>query len=164
MQNKLTLLQVKESINRRKNQYYVIFSDKNKNYIICENIKDINILKDIMLPNVEAENKEIKGDIANPGKVRGKAKVILNIEDFHKMNSGDILVTTMTTPDFVILMQKSSAIVTEIGGLLSHAAIVSRELKKPCIIGTKIATKVIKDGDLVEVDADKGTVRIIKHF
>ena len=80
-------------------------------------------------------------------------------EDLEKMKPGDILVTTMTTPDFVPLMQKASAVVTDIGGLLSHAAIISREFNKPCIIGTKIATKVLKDGDEVEVDADKGIVR-----
>ena len=68
----------------------------------------------------------------------------------------------MTTPDFVPAMEKAAAIVTDRGGILCHAAIVSREMSKPCIIGTKIATKVLKDGDLVEVDADKGVVRKIK--
>ena len=68
----------------------------------------------------------------------------------------------MTTPDFVPLMQKSAAIVTDIGGLLSHAAIVSREFNIPCIVGTQYATKVFKDGDMVEVDADKGVVRKIQ--
>jgi len=59
-------------------------------------------------------------------------------------------------------MKKASAIVTDEGGLLSHAAITSRELNKPCIIGTKVATKVLRDGDLIEVDANKGLVKIIK--
>jgi len=58
-------------------------------------------------------------------------------------------------------IQKCSAIVTDEGGIMCHAAIVARELKKPCIIGTKVATKVIKDGDMLEVDADKGIVRIL---
>jgi pyruvate,water dikinase len=78
------------------------------------------------------------------------------------MKEGNILVTTMTTPDFVPLMQKAAAIVTDIGGLLSHAAIVSREMKKPCIIGTHVATKILKDGNIVEVDAIKGIVRKVK--
>ena len=77
------------------------------------------------------------------------------------MCSGDVLITSMTTPDFVPLMQKACAIVTDIGGLLCHAVIMSRELGKPCVIGTKIATQVFKDGDMVEVDADKGVVRRI---
>ena len=68
----------------------------------------------------------------------------------------------MTTPDFIVLMQKSGAIVTDIGGLLCHAAIVSRELQKPCVIGTKFATQLLKDDMQVEVDADKGVVRIIE--
>jgi pyruvate,water dikinase len=72
------------------------------------------------------------------------------------MKEGDVLVTTMTTPEYVLLMQKASAIVTNMGGLLCHAAIVSRELNKPCVINTKIGTEVFKDGDMVEVDADKG--------
>lgn len=68
----------------------------------------------------------------------------------------------MTTPDFVPIMKRASAFVTDEGGITCHAAIVSREMKKPCIIGTKIATQVLKDGDLVEVDADKGVVKILE--
>jgi pyruvate,water dikinase len=73
-----------------------------------------------------------------------------------------IIVSASTHPDDLPIMKSAVAIVTDEGGILSHAAIVSRELKKPCIIGTKIATKVLKDGDLVEVDAEKGIVRIIE--
>jgi pyruvate,water dikinase len=69
----------------------------------------------------------------------------------------------MTTPDYVSAMKLASAFVTDEGGIMCHAAIIARELKKPCIIGTKIATKVLKDGDLVEVDADRGVVTIIKN-
>ena len=68
----------------------------------------------------------------------------------------------MTTPDFVVLMHKAGAIVTDIGGMLCHAAIVSREINKPCVIGTKFATQILHDGDLVEVDADNGIVRILE--
>jgi pyruvate,water dikinase len=68
----------------------------------------------------------------------------------------------MTRPEFVPLMKKAIAIVTDEGGITCHAAIVSRELKKPCIIGTKVATQVLKDGDMVEVDANSGIVRILK--
>ena len=78
------------------------------------------------------------------------------------ISNGEILVCAMTSPDFLPLMKQSSAIVTDLGGILSHAAIVSRELKKPCVVGTKDATKLLKDGDLVEVDAEKGVVRKIK--
>jgi pyruvate,water dikinase len=68
----------------------------------------------------------------------------------------------MTTPDYVPSMKVAGAIVTNEGGLLCHAAIISRELGKPCVIATKIATQVFKDGDMVEVDADKGIIRILK--
>ena len=69
----------------------------------------------------------------------------------------------MTRPDFMPLMRKAKAVITDEGGITCHAAIVSRELGIPCIIGTKIATKVLKDGDMVEVDANKGIVRKIKE-
>ena len=108
-------------------------------------------------------NKVI-GQTGSPGKVQGVAKVIMNIsKEKDKFIEGDILVTGMTRPEFVHLMKKSSAIITDEGGITSHAAIISRELKKPCIIGTKIATQVLHDGDLVEVDADKGVVRIMER-
>jgi pyruvate,water dikinase len=68
----------------------------------------------------------------------------------------------MTTPAIIQAMHKASAFVTDEGGITSHAAIIAREMKKPCIIGTKIATKVLKDGDMVEVNADKGIVKILK--
>jgi len=69
----------------------------------------------------------------------------------------------MTSPDFIIAMRKAAAIVTDEGGMTSHAAIVSRELKIPCIVGTKIATKVLKDGDMIQVDAETGVVKIFQN-
>lgn len=109
------------------------------------------------------KNREIKGQVACApvSKMRGRAQIILD-PDKQKFKSGNILVTTMTRPDFVPLLRHTKAIITDEGGLTCHAAIVSRELGVPCIIGTKIATKVLKDGDLVEVDANKGVVRKLK--
>ena len=78
------------------------------------------------------------------------------------MRKGDVLVATMTKPDCVGAMKKAAAIITDEGGITCHAAIVARELGIPCIIGTKIATQVLRDGDEVEVDANKGTVTILK--
>lgn len=105
---------------------------------------------------------EIKGMVASMGKITGIVKIVLSIKNLNKVKDGDILVSPMTRPEHISAMKKVGAIVTDDGGITCHAAIVSRELKKPCIIGTKIATQVLKDGDLVEVDADKGVVRIIK--
>lgn len=104
----------------------------------------------------------VKGLGASKGKVRGTVRVILNATEFHKMNEGDILVTAMTSVDFVPIMERAAAFVTNEGGITSHASIVAREMKKPCIIGTKNATQVLKDGDFVEVDADNGIVRKIR--
>jgi phosphoenolpyruvate synthase/pyruvate phosphate dikinase len=106
---------------------------------------------------------EIKGNIAYQGFAKGKVRVILSArESGEKFKKDEILVTSMTTPDFVPLIKRAKAVVTDEGGILCHAAIVARELTTPCVIGTKIATKVLKDGDLVEVNADKGVVRAIK--
>ena len=80
-----------------------------------------------------------------------------------KINSNSILVARMTFPEYFPAMNKARAFITDEGGITCHAAIVAREMNKPCIIGTKIATKVLKDGDLVEVDADKGVVRILRR-
>ena len=106
-----------------------------------------------------ADITELTGQVACLGKATGIVKIVNNPGDMKKMNQGDILVSIATNPDVVPAMKKAAAIVTEQGGITSHAAIVSRELGTPCVIGTKIATKVFKDGDKVEVDANKGVVR-----
>jgi len=101
------------------------------------------------------------GQIGNKGYVKGFVRIVKWKKQISKLQKREILVSTMTTPDFVPAMQKAAGIITDEGGITCHAAITSRELKKPCIIGTKFATKVLHDGDLVEVDADKGVVRIL---
>ncbi|MDD5295046.1 MAG: PEP-utilizing enzyme, partial [Patescibacteria group bacterium] len=103
----------------------------------------------------------IKGIIASSGKVRGIVRVVESHRDIAKIKKGEILVAPKTTPKYVPAMEKAVAIITDEGGLLSHAAIVSRELGIPCVVGTKIATRALKDGDLVEIDANKGVVRKI---
>lgn len=108
--------------------------------------------------------EELTGMTANKGKIIGEVKLIENKSDFQKFKKGNILVATMTRPEYVPLMKIAGAIVTNEGGITCHAAIISRELNKPCIIGTQVATETLKDGDLVEVDADKGIVRIIKKY
>ncbi|MBN1385858.1 hypothetical protein JW968_02655 [Candidatus Woesearchaeota archaeon] len=110
---------------------------------------------------VDKDVTEVTGQVACLGKAKGRVKIIIRASDMHKFEQGDILVSIATDPDVVPAMKKAAAIVTEQGGVTSHAAIVSRELGTPCVIGTKIATKVFKDGDLVEVDAEKGIVRKI---
>ncbi len=108
--------------------------------------------------------KEFSGQVASLGFAKGKVKLIFTPEDMQKFVTGDILVAISTNPDVVPAMRKAAAIITEQGGVTSHAAIVSRELGVPCVIGTKIATKILKDGDLVEVDANKGLIRILEQI
>ena len=104
---------------------------------------------------------ELVGTCACPGSVKGTVKIVNQPDEMAKMNKGDIMVAHTTFPSLVPAMRKASAIVTDDGGITCHAAIVARELKTPCVVGTKIATKVLHDGDRVEVDADKGIVKKI---
>jgi phosphohistidine swiveling domain-containing protein len=106
--------------------------------------------------------KSVNGNCTFKGKVKAKAKIVMDTSDLNKVKKGDVLIAQFTTPDYIIVMEKASAIVTDVGGVTSHAAVLSRELGVPCVIGTKIATKVFKDNDMVEVDADKGIARKLK--
>jgi len=106
--------------------------------------------------------EEVTGQIACKGNAKGRVRVIMKREDVQKMQDGEVLVSSMTVPDFLPAMKKAVAFVTDEGGITCHAAIVARELNKPCIIGTKIATKVLRGVHIVEVDADQGIVRKIR--
>ena len=105
--------------------------------------------------------KEISGAVSSPGPslIKGRVRIILRNDEIGNFKPGEVLVTVMTNPFFISVMKKAAVIITDEGGITCHAAIVSRELKIPCITGTKIATKFLKDGDLVEVDATNGIVR-----
>jgi len=98
------------------------------------------------------------GETASPGRATGIVNILRSARDIRKVKKGDVLVTDMTTPDFVPAMKKAVAIVTNKGGQTSHAAIVSRELGVPAIVGTKNATKVLKQGRVVTVDATEGKI------
>lgn len=106
-------------------------------------------------------DEKIKGTVACRGKAKGKVKIVMDVESMRKVKKGDVLVTNMTTPDLMLAIEKVTAIVTDEGGMLCHAAIISRELDIPCVIATQNATKLLNDGDLVEVDAIKGEVIIL---
>lgn len=156
--------ELKEKAHQRQNPRFVLFAGKGKEVVFVEGSADIDVLEQRILPRAEEAVTSLEGQIGNKGKYVGTARIVMNNGDFAKMQEGDVLVSTMTTPDFVVLMHKAGAIVTDIGGMLCHAAIVSREIGKPCVIGTKFATQVLKDGDTVEVDADNGVVRIIENI
>lgn len=105
---------------------------------------------------------DFRGLTASTGKATGKVKIVKSAKEIDKVEEGDILVAVMTRPDYLPAMKKAAAIVTDEGGVTCHAAIVSRELGKPCIIGTKIATQVLKDDQTVEVNANHSWVKIQK--
>ncbi len=105
-----------------------------------------------------ANADEMFGACAYRGKATGVVKIINRPEDMQKMNIGDVLVSIATTPSIVMAMKKASAIITDEGGLTCHASIVSRELGIPCVVGVKIATSILQDGDIVEVDATHAKV------
>lgn len=107
-----------------------------------------------------SSRKELKGISAYPGQVKGRCRIVPDPFNVQAFDEGDILVTGMTRPEFLPLIEKAAAIVTESGGILCHAAIIARELKKPCIVGTQVAMKVLKDGDMAEINANKGIVYI----
>lgn len=135
---------------------FKVYTNKTFNDLCAEN----NIkVKTEEIPQGE---KEIKGSIAMKGKVTGPVRVLYKKSEIPHLKDGEVLVTAMTTPDYLPAMNKAVAFITDEGGITCHAAIVAREMRKPCVIGTKIATQVLKDGDMVEVDADNGVVRIIK--
>ena len=114
--------------------------------------------KEKPVTNTSKLKKLISGDPASPGMATGYVRVLKSAKEIHKIKAGEILVTDMTTPDFVPAMKKATAIVTNKGGQTSHAAIVSRELGIPCIVGADSATKVLKSGTVVTVNGKSGEV------
>lgn len=109
----------------------------------------------------EQNNNEIKGQVAFKGRVTGRVRIVKRKDQVEQTLEGEIVVSPMTTPDMIPAMKKAAAFVTDEGGITCHAAIIAREMQKPCIIGTKVATKILKDGDMVEVDAESGVVKIL---
>lgn len=104
----------------------------------------------------------LKGSAASIGIKEGKACVLKSIDEFNKFHQGDILVTVATSPAWTPLIFAASAVVTDVGGILCHAAIVSREYGIPAVVGTKDATRIIKNGQTVRVDGNKGIVELIE--
>jgi len=103
----------------------------------------------------------IHGTVASVGYAKGTVKIVNKISEIDKVQEGDVLVSVATHPGLLPAMKKAVAFVTDAGGITSHAAIVAREMKKPCIIGTKIATKILKDGDIIELDTKRGNIKLI---
>jgi phosphohistidine swiveling domain-containing protein len=125
--------------------------------------KDAEEIESFLYDKTEHTVSTIKGQPAFPGKVTGVARFVKDPASGGAFLEGDILLTGMTHVDYLPLVKKASAIVTDAGGILSHAAIIARELKKPCIIGTTNATRLIPDGARIEVDADVGVITLLTN-
>ncbi len=112
--------------------------------------------------SVTTSQNEISGQCACPGKIVAKARVIRSTKNLSELQQGEILVTGMTSPEYVPALGKAVGIITDDGGITCHAGIISREMKIPCIVGTKLATRKIKTGDLVDLRAHHGLARIVQ--
>ncbi len=132
------------------------------NVEILEGIKAENEEKRILPEEIDYSLKEVSGQVAFSGNdkvVSGIARIAMSVAEASKIQEGEILVSYSTNPNMIPFMKKAKAVVTEQGGITCHAAIVSRELKIPCIVGTRIASKIFKNGDRIELDLRKGIVR-----
>lgn len=149
---------IKEKIVQRQRRWCLIFDEDKVCFFEGEEAERLAAVSG------KRKGKEmvLSGQAVSLGKYKGRVKIINKKEELNKIKKGDVLVTEMTTPDFVPAMERAGAIVTDIGGLTCHAAIVAREMGKPCVVGTERATKVFKDNELVEVDAVKGIVKMLK--
>ena len=108
-----------------------------------------------------AESTVINGLAGSPGVVRGRARVIHSLADAVRLEHGDVLVAPTTAPPWTALFGTAAAVVTDVGGILSHCAVVAREYMIPAVVGTKSATAALRDGQLVDVDGDQGLVRVV---
>jgi phosphoenolpyruvate synthase/pyruvate phosphate dikinase len=153
----------KNVILERKNPFFCVIDTDGTEIILTTKDKDYSIVYDLYVNSHDSgHSNELKGIGASKGKVTALVRIISSAKEFGTFKEGEVLVTVETSPTFVPLMRMASAILTARGGITSHAAIVSRELGKPCIIAIKDVTKILNDGDLIEVDADNGVVRILK--
>lgn len=151
---------VKKIISERKKEF-IIYLNSNKKLVCAQGDQIEKVLKMFNLLALEQKIQNIIGRVASKGVASGKVIIVKGVKDLNKVEEGNILVAVTTHPDYVPAMRKAIAIVTDEGGITSHAAIVSREFGIPCIVGTKNATSLLKDGDLVEVNAIEGWVKKI---
>ena len=115
-------------------------------------------------PNTgKGDANKVKGLPGSAGKVRGTARVIHSLAEAGKLRPGDVLVAIATEPPWTPLFATASAIVTDSGGVLSHSAVVAREYRIPAVVGTGNATATFRDGQLIEVDGNTGTVRLLSE-
>ncbi len=159
-----SVARVKKNYERRFNSYSGVITDLDLNTERELTGQEIKLVKNNLAPFIKSasvKDDSLRGFIGNKGYAKGPVRLVLKESDFAKVKTGDILIARMTSADYIVVMKKAAAFVTDEGGITSHPAIVAREMNKPGIVGTKYATQIFKDGDMVEVDANKGIVRKI---
>lgn len=163
--------EVAEALADRLKKYKSIIADRKEGFtsVVVKNDRyelshadSEALLPYIKLPEVQVTDR-VEGATAYPGKIIGRCRVLHELDDMKKVEKGDIIIISMTDPNYIPAMDRAAAFVTDQGGILCHAAIVSREMKKPCVIGTKVGTKTFADNDLIEVDADNGVVTLLER-
>src|SRR3989338_7104309 len=148
----------KEELIKRDQGYFF----GNNQLFVGKNRSDIEKIFKIKFKIKKFDSAVLQGAIAQKGIARGLVRRVMGHKQVGELKEGEILVSSMTIPDFLPAMKKAAAIVTNEGGILCHAAILARELKVPCITGTQFATHILRVGDYVEVDADNGIVKFLK--
>lgn len=149
-----------KKIKARAQKYLVITKDlKTREYALQDIPRALQ--RELAHLKIDRNTRQLSGMTACPGMAQGKAVIVMTSNDYKKIKPGDILVTQMTKPDIIPYLKRVKGIVTNDGGALSHASIISRELGIPCITGTKYATDIIKDGERLKLSAAKGLVERI---
>jgi phosphohistidine swiveling domain-containing protein len=145
-------------IEARKSGFAILLHDSQVSVKTGNELKQLVSLRS---GNKHRHHKVVHGMVVSRGQAQGPVKIVMDASGQDIVAEGDILIAPMTTPDYLPALRKAAAFVTDEGGMTCHAAIVAREMKKPCVIGTKNATEVFQNEDLVEVDAISGVVKII---
>ncbi len=146
---------------RTNNKEFIYLIINNRAFFSFHPLIIKNVVASITIPTNKVDSRILTGKTAFPGVVTGQVIIINEVSDMIKFSAGKILVSHSTNPELLPIMRLAKAIITDEGGIMSHASILARELKIPCVIGTVNATSILKDRDIVEVDANKGIIKKI---
>ena len=154
---------VSRDVIEQRQKGFALYFDESREIICVEGENSIEqVRKEFGIERLREGSSQIKGLVASRGRAKGSVAVVKGIGQLDNIRKGNVMVAITTHPDYLPAMKRAVAIITDEGGMSCHAAITSRELSIPCIVGTKTATKILKEGDLVEVDAEKGIVKILE--
>lgn len=149
-----------EMMNERQKGYFIYCTPENTALVSG---REYRRLVNELMDQSKQKPKIIQGIIAEKGVVEGCVRLVSTLRGLDPISQNDIVVSAMIRPEWIPNIKEAAAFVTDVGGILSHVAIIARDLKKPCITGTKLATSVLKEGDWVLVDANQGIVRILRR-